>query len=224
MSSIKLITTGIMQKSSRLITKGELLKYTFQAYLINTTQCCSKTQTECKNNVKITQTKFSIGRKGMEFKMNNRLDIYDVKDKMWKEVIIVELKTHKNAAIKIHYKGYTSKSDEWIDIVKENARIAEVGSYSGGEGWAKYSQRRQQELKEKEEEVKQSLKQYQPYKVVDSAGWGVQSSLKLQPEFDYNQIDWQIEEVKFKKELSSKNLRIVEMGRDGNCLFRAIAH
>ena len=109
----------------------------------------------------------------MEFRMNNRLDIYDVKDKMWREGIIVELKTHKNATIKIHYKGYTSKSDEWIDILKENVRISEIGSYSGGEGWAKYSQRKQQELKEKEEEVKQSLKAYQPYKVVDSAGWGV---------------------------------------------------
>ena len=33
-----------------------------------------------------------------------------------------------------------------------------------------------------------------------------------------------MEELKFKKAMFEKNLRIVEIGRDGNCLFRVIAH
>ena len=41
---------------------------------------------------------------------------------------------------------------------------------------------------------------------------------------DLEKVDWQMEELKFKKAMFEKNLRIVEIGRDGNCLFRVIAH
>jgi OTU domain-containing protein 5 len=41
---------------------------------------------------------------------------------------------------------------------------------------------------------------------------------------DLDRIDWSLEEVKFKKSMSEKSFRIVETGRDGNCLFRSIAH
>jgi hypothetical protein len=46
----------------------------------------------------------------MEFRLNNRLDIYDVKDKKWREAHIVEIKSNGSAstgqAIKVHFKGY----------------------------------------------------------------------------------------------------------------------
>jgi hypothetical protein len=44
-------------------------------------------------------------------------------------------------ALKVHYKGYTEKFDEWIDSIKESGRIKEVGLLSGAEGYAKYSLR-----------------------------------------------------------------------------------
>ena len=78
----------------------------------------------------------------MPFKLNNRLDIYDVKYKIWREAQIVEIISGKNnscASIKISYKGYSSMYDEMIDCRKEKDRIKEVGSLSGAEGFAKYS-------------------------------------------------------------------------------------
>jgi len=38
------------------------------------------------------------------------------------------------------------------------------------------------------------------------------------------QIDWGREERKFREDLKGKKLFILEVGTDGNCLFRAIAH
>ena len=78
----------------------------------------------------------------MPFRLNNRLDIFDVKDQVWREARIVEIKSNgKNNTIKITYRGYCSKYDEWIDCSREASRIMEVGSFSNAEGMAKYSQR-----------------------------------------------------------------------------------
>jgi hypothetical protein len=89
------------------------------------------------------------GKNGMEFRIMNRLDIFDLKEKKWREAHIIEIKADKaNKAIKIHYKGFGTKYDEWIDIPRESARIKEVGLLSGAEGAAKHSLRMQQENKE----------------------------------------------------------------------------
>ena len=78
------------------------------------------------------------------------------------------------AAIRVHYKGFNGNYDEWIDIVKEGSRVKEIGLFSGAEGVAKYSARMQQEAREKEEELKRSLKQYQPPKQMSgSESWGI---------------------------------------------------
>ena len=67
----------------------------------------------------------------MEFRIMNRLDIYDLNSKIWREAHIIEIKeNNSNKAIKIHYKGFGSKSDEWIDIPREAVRIKEVGLLS----------------------------------------------------------------------------------------------
>ena len=80
----------------------------------------------------------------MEFRVWNRLDIYDLKDKKWREAHIMEIKkNNSNNAIKIHYRGFKNTYDEWIDISKESVRIKEVGLISGAEGAAKYSLRLQ---------------------------------------------------------------------------------
>lgn len=85
-----------------------------------------------------------IGKRGMVPKVNNRLDIYDPADKKWREAIVIEVIAGSKipvASIKVHYKGYSAKSDNWVDCVKEEPRIKEVGSFSNAEGHAKYSQR-----------------------------------------------------------------------------------
>ena len=90
----------------------------------------------------------------MEFRIMNRLDIFDLKDQKWREANIIEIKAkNSNKAIKIHYKGYSSKYDEWIDIPREAARIKEVGLLSGAEGAAKHSLRMQQENKENSSQI-----------------------------------------------------------------------
>jgi hypothetical protein len=72
----------------------------------------------------------------------NRLDIFDLKFQKWREAHIIEIKSNNsNKAIKIHYKGFASKYDDWIDIPREAVRIKEVGLLSGAEGAAKHSLR-----------------------------------------------------------------------------------
>jgi hypothetical protein len=68
--------------------------------------------------------------------MNNRLDIFDERDKRWREAQVVDRKANR---IKIHYKSYSSVYDEILDLKENSSRIKEVGSLSGAEGWAKYS-------------------------------------------------------------------------------------
>ncbi len=73
----------------------------------------------------------------------------------------------------MHFKGYAAKYDEWIEVGKEGARIKEIGLYSGAEGFAKYSIKMQQEIKENTENVNKALKACLPSKKIDSSGgWG----------------------------------------------------
>jgi OTU domain-containing protein 5 len=48
--------------------------------------------------------------------------------------------------------------------------------------------------------------------------------MEKQRSVDLKTIDWHKEEAKFKRLLGEKGMRIIEVGTDGNCLFRAIAH
>lgn len=95
----------------------------------------------CRNNVCNYNAlkSHTIGRQGMPFQLNNRLDILDQKNN-WLEAFIIEINGPK---IKVHFKGYTSKWEEWVDTEKESYRIKEVGSYSKAHGWARYSQQHQ---------------------------------------------------------------------------------
>jgi len=71
-------------------------------------------------------------QRGQEFMINNRLDILDERD-TWLEARVIEM---TNDRIKIHYRGYASKFDEWLP--KNSKRIAEVGLHSKAYGGAKY--------------------------------------------------------------------------------------
>lgn len=80
----------------------------------------------------------------MPFRLHNRLDVYDLATKQWRECNIVEISGNH---IKVHYKGFASRYDEVLDTVKDAERIREVGSFSNAEGWAKHSLKHQQEIR-----------------------------------------------------------------------------
>ena len=101
-------------------------------------------------------------------------------------------------AILVHFEGYTSSSDEYVDKNDVETRIREVGSFSNAEGWAKYSLQHQENLKEIKEKQGPDSKKAAP--------------VMLQSE------------EKFREKLQEKDLRVVIIDGDGNCLFRAIAH
>lgn len=63
-------------------------------------------------------------RHGQEFRLNNRIDVIDTYN-YWKEARIIDL---NDTQIKIHYKGYSERYDEWIH--KNSERIKEIGSKS----------------------------------------------------------------------------------------------
>lgn len=53
----------------------------------------------------------------------------------------------KQESIKVHFKGYTPRWDEVIDLATESkARIKEVGAVSGAHGWAKTNKVYQERL------------------------------------------------------------------------------
>ena len=58
------------------------------------------------------------------FQINNRVDVLDSYN-MWKEAYIIDL---NETQVKIHYRGYVAKYDEWIH--KTSVRISEIGSKS----------------------------------------------------------------------------------------------
>ena len=72
----------------------------------------------------------------------------------------------QQAKILVHFKGFTAKWDEEIDIKNEGeTRIKEVGALSKGHGWAKTNQPYQDRLHQDKEnidraalEVKQQMK------------------------------------------------------------------
>ncbi len=76
----------------------------------------------------------------MPFQLNNRLDIYDIAPsfKAWREASIVDIAGDN---IKIHYRGFSASSDEWLNMNRDASRIMEVGSFSNAHGWAKSSVR-----------------------------------------------------------------------------------
>lgn len=63
-----------------------------------------------------------------EFQLNNRIDVLDSYRK-WKEASVVDM---NDTQIKVHYKGYVPKYDEWIH--KNSERIKEIGSKSTAQG------------------------------------------------------------------------------------------
>lgn len=74
----------------------------------------------------------------MPFQLHQRLDVKDTTGK-WLEAQIIDL---NNDFIKIHYKGWASKFDEYIPISSQqlDTKYAEVGKYSSAFGYAKFSQ------------------------------------------------------------------------------------
>jgi hypothetical protein len=77
-----------------------------------------------------------LGKRGMQFKVNNRVDVLD-KSKRWLEARIIEVGRN---SIKVTYKGFASTYDEDINIESEKHRVLEIGAFSSAHGFAKSSE------------------------------------------------------------------------------------
>ena len=56
-------------------------------------------------------------------KLNNRIDVLDLKKNKWREARVIEM---GEGFLKIHYKGYSSKFDEVIESNEYEDRIRSV--------------------------------------------------------------------------------------------------
>lgn len=96
--------------------------------------------------------------------MFQRVDVLDIKGK-WLEANIVGIESDsagEQVQIKVHFKGFTARWDELIDLKTEsNTRIKEVGALSGAHGWAKVNQVYQERLKIERGELSISLPEVQ---------------------------------------------------------------
>lgn len=126
--------------------------------------------------------------------MNNRIDVKDTKGK-WLEAIVVAV--NGNGTIRVHYKGFTSKWEE--DLPIDSERIKQIGLKSDAQG---------------------SGRLLRPNYVADLATNEEEDSEEIQQQ---KKILMKNEEI-LREELDKIGLRIVAIGADGNCLFRAFSH
>jgi predicted metal-dependent hydrolase len=98
------------------------------------------------------------------FQLNQRLDVLDQKGK-WLEANIVQIEADpqdpsQQAKIRVHFKGFTQRWDEDIDIkIEGETRIKEVGALSKGLGWAKTNQPYQDRLHKDKENIERSAQE-----------------------------------------------------------------
>ncbi|KRX01602.1 Chromo domain protein [Pseudocohnilembus persalinus] len=143
----------------------------------------SKRATECRVHYTQWSTKYDEWisiysdrmlkqwRKGQPIKINNRIDVqYQDKEgriKQWLEALVEKIDEEDNDRIFVHFIDYKRIYDQWVNL-KDESRVAEVGTYSKAHGRAsleknnpKY-QKIQKEfiqiLKKKEKEFKSDLK------------------------------------------------------------------
>ncbi len=74
-----------------------------------------------------------------KFKLNNRLDILDQKNK-WLEATVIHIyeMEGRQCGIRVKFKGFTSKWDENLNLDNESDRIQPIGTFSKAHGWAKF--------------------------------------------------------------------------------------
>lgn len=142
----------------------------------------------------------------------------------WLEATVVEIhqddgdefKKGVQRAIKVHFKGFTPKWDEVIDLESEVGikRVMEVGALSGSHGWARYDQGFQSELnlhiddiKRFAMEFKQKMKQSSSRTTVSSGTTGVNSSnVTANEDADHEEElrKYRAREKKFREDLQTK--------------------
>ncbi|CAG9326059.1 unnamed protein product [Blepharisma stoltei] len=83
-------------------------------------------------------------RRGSPFQLHNRIDVKDTYNK-WMEATIVDM---NSTQIRVHFKGYTERWDEWIN--KNSERISEIGSKSTAFGIGKFDPSRPNRFSNKE--------------------------------------------------------------------------
>ena len=147
----------------------------------------------------------------------------------------------------MHFKGFTQRWDEVIDLVAEGeTRIKEVGALSKGHGWAKTNQPYQDRLHQDKENIDrnaQEVKDKAKAQRFENAKRVMQDGLNTATGhvsiFDQKEsheqfgshnnkggknIDWRRIEGQFRADLVGKrSLKISEVASDGNCMFHSIA-
>lgn len=153
-----------------------------------------------------------LGRPGQGFRINNRLDIKDDIENKYREAVVIDIKQN---FIWVKYNSQEEDEDpDAIDI--DSGRISAVGAYSGAFGQARYPSEIVTEHSNEE------------YNTTHSNGNGIQNhDLSTSPISKVPQTFYQLiqqREALFAEKLALKNLHIMQVEGDGNCLFRSISH
>ena len=148
----------------------------------------------------------TAGRFGQQLRVNNRVDVLDTEGK-WLEARVVALSQEEGGRVRIHYKNYSEKWDEWLSANSRKlatsprtGRIAEIGSFSEAYGAAKFGGKSAKEAP-------------------GATGSAEEDEESLQKRLEKIQA----EEAKFRRVLGARGLVIRLTEGDGNCLFRGVA-
>mmetsp|Transcript_1526 Transcript_1526/g.1480 ORF Transcript_1526/g.1480 Transcript_1526/m.1480 type:complete len:310 (+) Transcript_1526:1-930(+) len=134
-------------------------------------------------------------RPGRLFQINNRIDVIDTQNK-WLEAFVIEIK-EEGKVIRVHYKGFTAKWEE--DLPIDSDRIAQIGYHSKAYG---------------------SGRKLRPGNLATENEENTQDSEELTKQRNARKE----KEDQFRDDLDAVGLRIISIGADGNCMFRALSH
>eukprot|EP00742_Colponemidia_sp_Colp-10_P004703 GILJ01005016.1.p1 GENE.GILJ01005016.1~~GILJ01005016.1.p1 ORF type:complete len:538 (-),score=65.74 GILJ01005016.1:200-1813(-) len=174
---------------------------------------------------------------GRDIQLYNRLDVLDTYHK-WCEAFVIEM---NDKQVKIHYKGFVSKWDEWID--KQSDRIRPVGTYSSAFGIGKLLSRHSNsnntptaaastatssssihtnmaELPPSSSSHQHHLKPPAQSSSSSSSSSSSANGPQVTSPAHHQGVD---NEEWFRRQLAVKNLTIRGVEGDGNCLFRAVS-
>jgi len=177
--------------------------------------------------------KHSTAVVGGILKKNQRVEALDERDS-WLEAFICEETPNK---VKIHYKGFHSKFDQWID--RDSPRIRPFGPAKSGlqkrkdpkqfKVPGKLNQQHDAQMASLNKNNNYQNRMVSEYKNSSDNKENLYGSRIGDDDDPAEERTRKISELsdhffRYKTALERHNLRVVSVSGDGNCLFRSVAH
>jgi len=152
---------------------------------------------------------------GSKLKLNQRIEVRDSRGK-WLETFVIEITPNE---VKVHYKGYHPKFDEWLD--RSTSRIRSFGRCKQNLGDKQVVQMRRWQVPVVPDSA-------HPHKVSTGTSEYAQDRERYHRQGNDSgnpEVPVEVNEYTgYLAALARRNLSVQPMEGDGNCLFRSVSH